>query len=66
MEEGVQVVGGSVPCCCWAFDCIGLGCDCVDVDAGDALFFQVGMVVYIDRPVRRVGRHFREVTPRAC
>jgi hypothetical protein len=39
MEEGVQVVGGSVPCCCWSFDCVGLGCDCDDVDADDVLFF---------------------------
>ena len=66
MEEGVQVVGGSVPCCCWSFDCVGLGCDCDDVDADDVLFFQVETVVYIDRPARRVGRHSRETTPRTC
>lgn len=38
MEEGVQVVGGSVPCCYWSFDCLGLGCDCADVDADNVLF----------------------------
>lgn len=63
MGKGVQIVGGSVPCCCWSFDCVGLCCDCADVDADEVMFFQVGTVVYIDRAASHVGRHAQEVTP---
>lgn len=32
-----------------SFDCACVGCACVDIDADDVLFFQVGTMVYIDR-----------------